>query len=486
VTDLTFQRTGHFWIDNGICGLWHALWARSDEDPSNRSEGFSLRVAGAEAVLSSHSMSLRGESDVVREAQREALKALKERLWRPTKKGKEWWYGPARFLLPQMSNPASFFLTAEEQMGKTQAQGLCDFCGRQGSVKPVGTTEFPLLVTLDKMTSFYSGLSEAQAICPLCTFASKFALFSALYHVQGGLLNLFFLDDVELLSLDRGIRAFSRLAAEAQGLRNVPLSAANVQHASESFVAFLVAALEAYKMRFPGATGDLKAPRRCHLITFSQSGKTTSVEAYAFVPDVAELVLTIEALDWTDTGSKRHNALAAALSWMWFRSDNQVDSVLREELCLRVKQRMDIAEVVAEAIFEAILVRQNKTIDGYHAISLRILIEKYERQVIGIDANLLRNTKDVGTALGQLAAETEEKSILYELRSTRNYGDFLEAIHHVLTRRLGELQVDRRALEGLLRDLDERNWKVFRALTGIYAALEYADRIRGRTKEATA
>jgi len=56
----------------------------------------------------------------------------------------------------------------------------------------------------------------------------------------------------------------------------------------------------------------------------------------------------------------------------------------------------------------------------------------------------------------------------------------------VLTRRLGELQVDRRALEGLLRDLDERNWKVFRALTGIYAALEYADRIRGRTKEATA
>lgn len=478
---IEIRRTGHFWIDNGICGLWQSLLSGAEEEPRRGPNGLSVGVGGCQVTLGEEALVLAGDPQALTAVQRDALAALKERLWRPTKAGKEWWYGPAAQLLPQMSNPDTFFVgVGQGSLGKIRP-AVCDFCDREGPVKPVGTTEFPLLVTLEKMSSFYSELSEAQRVCSECAFASKFALVVALYHIQGGLLNAFFLDDADLLSLDRGIRAFSRLAAETAGLRNVPLSVVNVQYVNESLLSFLVAVLEAYKQRFPNDIDNLYAPRRLHLLAFSRSGKTTTVEGYAFVPNVAELVRIIEFLDWVDTNGKRRNALRAALYWMWFRADSKVDSTLREELCLRLKQRLDIAGVVAEAVMEALLVR-DKPVSGYDSVNLKILVERYEREVMGIDATILKNTKDVGTMLGELAAETEEKSILYELRSTRNHEDFLEAIHHVLTRHLGELEIDRRSVEGVLRDVDEKNWKVFRSLTGIYAALEYAARTREESK----
>jgi len=101
---------------------------------------------------------------------------------------------------------------------------------------------------------------------------------------------------------------------------------------------------------------------------------------------------------------------------------------------------------------------------------------------MNVDEKILESCKSLGNSLGNLAAETDDKSVLYTLRSTRNLDDFLGALHQTLVRYMDEIGVYRKGVERILEEVNDRNWKRYRALTGIYAILRFM-KAKGERKE---
>jgi len=57
--------------------------------------------------------------------------------------------------------------------------------------------------------------------------------------------------------------------------------------------------------------------------------------------------------------------------------------------------------------------------------------------------------------------------------------DFLSALHQVFTRYVDEIKVYRKGIDAIMDEIEDTNWKKYKALVGIYTVLRYMER---RTK----
>ncbi|KPV63114.1 MAG: hypothetical protein AOA66_1025 [Candidatus Bathyarchaeota archaeon BA2] len=93
-----------------------------------------------------------------------------------------------------------------------------------------------------------------------------------------------------------------------------------------------------------------------------------------------------------------------------------------------------------------------------------------------MEPELLENCKNLGRTLGRLSADKDDKDILYALRSVRNLDDLLATFHRIFTRYAEEIKVYVKGFEEILQEINDKNWKKYKSLIGIWAVLSYKEK----------
>jgi len=487
------RRTGNFWIDLGTVALWN-YFATQLQEVNRREDYEEMDAENFKAKLARDSFVVEGEESTVNERLQDAVDFLEERVWGETRRGRMWWKGCAQFFFQQQKNPNDFLSSPQEMVkSKKWRAGICDFCGHKGEmVKSVGTSEIPFIVVRNKFMTFYPNLKRDMNICVACTFASRFALLGIFFNITGDVLNASIMEGEDLLNLSKSLYYFGgQLLAKrlVEDYRNYKSMIYHTQHTLESFLDFLLFSWSKFGEEFVDEEeqelSEAWRGKLFHVFQARKDGKVVTFEHYYIIPDVERVFQVFNIMKWQDRDGKEHNALQHVLNNFYFErrvgKRKEIDTILREDLCRRILYGNEIFDAVENFLYKSALVEE-KFLEPFVVLNFKIFVEKYEEEVIGLEEVVLRDCESVGSVLGSLAASTEDKGVLYTLRSIRSLDDFLESLHQILVRYADELDIYRERVKGILREINEKNWKRYRALIGIYAVLEYMKKKREEEK----
>lgn len=467
------KRTGDFWIDLGIVAFWRQ--SHSSVGTVHMTND-SLVASNNELTLtlSDASLTISGRSEKTAEGfLARQVKRLRDDSWTKTRKGKWWWSGLMNFFFSQQTNPDSFLLTPHQLVVRQRAKwkiGTCDFCGSsEVKVKPAGTTENPFMVVPNKMGNFYSNLKGEILICVNCVFSTKFSpkgLFFTI-SIQDQRIIAFCFEASSLIALDRAYNFLSRLMVEGETYRNFRCIPS--QYPMETFAVFLAQVEQEITARneLAQALGELNL---VHIISMVRKGKTTSVERYYVLPNLPSLFDLTHECQWSSKG-RTINALYETLRRMFFKQGRKFNTAIRESFCLELLNLRPISATVENFVYERM---KESMFDGFYKISLIKLIEVYYVRFLGMDSSTIMMTRNLGEAIGSLAYKTEEKSLLFSLRSCRSHKDVLAFFEQVAIRYMDQTPPDG-DLRSLLTELDQSNWREYKSLISIYAALKYSE-----------
>lgn len=424
----------------------------------------------SESDLVIHSISQKDIEDFLAEQ----IKRLRQDYWVKTRKGKWWWSYIANYFFAQQTNPDQFLLTPSKLLKLQRSKwrvGTCDFCNRTNlKTKAAGTTENPFMVVPERMSSFYSNLQGKISICENCTFATKFSPKSLFFTInfQDQRLLAFCFEAPGLVSLDRAYLAMSRLITESESYRN--FKCLPTAYPMETFASFLTQLQQeiAVKRKMTNLIDQLNV---VHIISMIRSGKTTTVERYYVLPNLPRLLELVNLCQW-DSREKTYNALAEILKIMFYKQGNKFNSVPREAFCFDLFNMRPISQVLENFVYERL--GESERFTRFYAINLYKLIRSYYIGFLNMDENIIKVTRGIGEALAELAHSEDHKSLLFSLRSCRNHEDVLAFFEQILTRYTPQGN-SYSEVPFLLKALDKSNWREYKCLMSIYAALKYSE-----------
>jgi len=438
-----------------------------------------IRVGNVTAVLSPDSLIVKGSAKRICGLLDGSLASLKDSIRLPTKKGNMWWSGVARFFLKQYGKRIDF-LKLPDELKRKGSNGTCDFCARTGlRVSKARTSEHPFLVRTDKMSSFYSQFKGSLNICSSCAFASWFTIPRILFNSdwKENTLSAFFFDSPDLLRLARLQYSLGRLYAE-QSYRNFKTELSYVKYPLENFVDFLLALHhQEINMRESVLQGVT-----VHVFSVRLDGRKVSFTRYYTVPNLPQILNFVALMKWQGAAGQ-HDAIKDVMRKFFFTYGGKHDTVIREELARRFLTSSEIADVMEEFLFRSIL-SENSRLSGFEVISYYKLTNIYEREVLGLNSHILNAARNLGDILGTVAAEKDDKSILYSLRGLRNLEDYYAYLHQFVTRHEDSIQKAniRPTFDTITGEINEGNWRNHKSIVGIYSVLKYVDILNQRQK----
>ncbi len=488
-TSIAFPHTGHFWNDLGVMGVWR--WLVEGPVGINRQDdgGYVVTVGHCQCTLNGDELRVTGQEADVYDLLQRAVDALREQAWQPTKKGKMSWAGPASFLYAGQTNP-NFLLPYEGLAEKQRKSGRCDVCGKESvSVRATGVSYNPLLVSLDRMSSFYSELRGALRICQSCAFTAPFALTQAWYSWNNEFLSLTLLwpSGTDLLGINDFLGQTSRFRVGDSVWRNYKRAFASANSPAACFVN-LVCALWDVSRTETSADALARALNgiQFHAMQLSKAGKTSrgfSVDRYVVIPDPAGVLRLVKSSDRVSKQGKAWNALASVLGDMTVTrhvgGKIQTDSRLLDEIADAIVGRAPIERILEERIYEAL---DQLRVDAvmmapFSVVAFRLLVPVYFKEVKDMATDLLPALQSVGETLGELINITDDRSVLYNLRNARSVDDLLEVLSRAIVRHTdafieGQPELWRNRVRELAQSIDASNWRRVRSLLGLYAGLK--------------
>jgi len=473
-----FSQTGNFWIDFGIVSLWGYLL--KGKHPIHFKENLEFKARNDVAVcLSPDALVLSGGERAIDDTLNESLNELKNAVWGKTRKGKDWWKPEPSFFFKQFGKKIDALLQTPNKLkksGKFRKRNTCNFCGQSNNnVGLVRLSEQPLIVTKDKMMTFYSGFKGKINICTNCTFASHFAparIQGVFSKMAGNTLNMMIPEATDLIDLARLLHWFGQ--EEVVKRVQTPLFG-GFQNILETSMKFL---FETWKMLDEkGLKVDEEfgpKTKRFHVAQLRSEKKVTQVIRYYLLPDIYAIFNAFNCTKYLTREGKTLHTFEGVFNHFYFRTP-KLDTHTREELSYFIIHRMDLCELIEKFLYERELTRGEHLKDSFLIREFGLFVEFYEGRMIKVEESVLGTCKSVGENLGELAFNVDDAGILYTLRSVRNLDDFLASLQSFLTRYVKELQPKfyRKALDDLLMVINDKNWKRFKALVGIYAVLKY-------------
>jgi len=491
---VTFRHSGHFWNDLGVIALWRWL-AENAPEVRKRPDGNYVAVfEGAECVLYADRLEVTGAETASHRVLRGAIEALREQFCGPSSTGRIWWQGPSRMLFPG-AKPEDLQPYNELARGRRwQTPGRCDVCGDETlPVRLMRTAYNPLLVNLKKMSGFYSELRGGYKICQSCAFAAPFALTQAWYSWGDQFLSLTLLWPVgaDLLAVDRFLRQTSNLRIGDDVGRNYERAFSYANSPTSCFLDLLCSLWNISKTHVSAdALMMALAGVQFHAMQLSKPTKTSnviSVDRYEIIPDPAGVLRLVQRSDEVSKQGKVWNVLVSVLSDMPMRRRSpdgkiQVDTRLLDQIADAIVARAPIEGVLEARIYEALnqLETDATQLDNFNVFAFRLFVPIYFKEVKDMTTDLLPALQSVGETLGELVKITDDRSVLYNLRNSRNADDLLEVLSRVVVRHAdafveGKPELWRNRVRELAESIDNSNWRRVRSLLGLYAGLKFIE-----------
>jgi hypothetical protein len=472
---LLLNRTGDFWIDMGIVAFWRQSAPALGDINFNgdllsvQNKDINLKLSDSSLIVSSSS------KPNLENFLSDELARLRNDYWRKTRKGNWWWSPLANYFFSHLNKPEQLLSTPDQfiltQHGKWKLD-LCDFCGRDDvQTKAAGATENPFMVVPGRMSNFYSNLQGEIRICAYCALATRFSLNGLLFtmNFRDQRLLAFCFEAGGLISLDRAYHAISRLVVEKEDYRN--FKCMPTQYPMETFAGFLVR-LEGELIKQQTPVDPFPEVNAVHIFSLVRAGKTTSVERYYSLPNLPRLFDIARDCRWSSQ-DRTYNALGETMSKMFFKQGNKFNTIPRELFCLELFNLRSISSSLEDFLYQW-MKEEAETLGVFYGINIYKLVQEFCIKFLAMDPSVIRVTKSLGESVGNLAHEESQKSLLFSLRSCRNYEDVLAFFEQVLTRYIDKAGLFRE-LNSMLSALDQSNWKEYKSLISIYAALKFSE-----------
>lgn len=493
-TVIQFQHTGHFWNDLGVIALWRWM-VENALDISKTSNGdLMAEFDSCECILYQDRLEASGEEADVYVVLGDAIETLKEQVAQPSKTGKIWWTGPSGLLYT--GQKPDFLLRYEQLPKKTQwrRRGRCDVChDESNAVRTTGTAYNPLLVSVDKMSGFYSELKGGYQICQSCVFAAPFALTQAWYSWGDEFLSLTLLwpVGVDFLAVDRFLQQTTDLHIADNLGRNYKQA---FSYASSTTACFLDLMCSSWTIIRSHTSADVLmmalAGVQFHAMQLSKPSKTSNVvniDRYQTIPDPMGLLHLVQQSDHVSQQGKIWNSLISILNDMPVKRRGpdgkiQADTSLLNQIADAIVAKSSIEGILEQRIYEALdqLHTDATIIEQFNAFAFRLFIPIYFKEVKYMSTDLLSALQSVGETLGELVKITDDRGILYNLRNARNADDLLEVLSRVVVRHADAFierkpELWRNRVRELTEFIDNNNWHRARSLLGLYAGLKFIE-----------
>lgn len=483
------RRTGDFWIDMGLIGLWRAMVARSKGNPVKIGDGFRTDIllddlygdgkVGINATLSHTGLTLQYiDNETLDKELANALESIKSNYFGKAKTGRMWWQRLGLFFFKNQ-DPETFFELPTKIAGKKKTKwkvGTCDFCGMEKrNIKQAGAGEHLMVVVPGKFSSFYSNLRGDTKICNWCAFASKFAPLRLFYTTSKNSITGIAFEANDLLDLLSIFNYFSNLLAQSEWYRNFPSILRYTQYPLETFLDFLFAAiLEMEKKRDLEGKNLLESGliSNVHIIQAS-SGQGLSIDRYYVIPNIPKVFDFISACNWLDKNQRSYNSLFETAKILVSRQGTDGEYVMCEEFSRRLFYTRDVSGLLEEFLIQQIGKKSN--MQSSAAFNIDKFITMHTLNQMGMDSHQLNVAKQLGGLIGQLASDTDNKSLLYNLRSVGNLSSLLAFFNHLLVRYMDDIKPRRQDFETLVGEIDNTNWFTYKSLIGIFSVLRYTE-----------
>ena len=456
--------TGNFWIDNGLVVLY--------------------RLFGE------------GEFEV-----EELLKALLEKLVQET--GNEGEYVDPKtgeikkYPKKNWLYPANLFIKATPRAPKTKIDGkdyftcppvydlkltfsrkkeICDLCGETVPLTKAKMWNYPFVVEPGKFANFYPGLKRELKICPTCAVAGLAAYLGWLWCAQGRDALHIFCFHGDLADLERLQReVFDPLRLEEKG-RNVPLAFYG-PYLHETVLGLLLRLFslvrrnsqEAEKLspearellaQLLGATERPAFHLSLYVVT-GKPGQAFNMQSFKEFSRLAALYRLYEAFLEILPSERPQEILEGVFRQFQKREGRGYNTIWREKIAAAVLDFVDPLPFVEDFLYEGPEKRPLvfKTLEVF---------EVYLKEVLNMDAQLLRVIRGFGYSLGSHAQKENEMGLLYALRNAKNLDEFFRVLNDVQYRLGLTIPEDILAVEsGEL--IKSSPWRRVKTLLSIYA-----------------
>lgn len=529
--ELTFSRTGNFWIDNGLVALFEYL--RNFLDKQDRLEvlsglsanGFSLKVPITKATQLLQQTKEALEAKLVSETKNEGwyyepssgeLKIYSKRDRRPHSKfflgqitpapDKKLPFSQAE---PALQQQIQKFLKAHKQkpygtkgneyiplspmrikipikLDLTPGKKVCDLCGRSvKKLEELKQYQFPFLVTKGKLDTFYSHHKASYQICSLCSLTSIFTLDNLLFSIVGdtGLLYLFY--DADLAGLwEWRKRVVEYLKPHQENaFRNFELQGYGTNYLKETLLGLLYELWEKVRGFSDEERRGLFTKRIYSFMAIGGRGTdfrgffeyARLESAFEFFKQLDEsLAIAFERIPEERRFGHTPNFRSIFSQFYTVRETARgprYDTLVREQLSERVLGFEPIHKIIEAFLFEA--QRSVWFLDEF--------VRFYAKEVDGMEASLLDLTQRLGGLIGAKASGSEKKSVLYDIRNAKNLDEFLRTLNQIqfTFEKEGGIHVHRELLEAL----DESSWERYKSLVSIFAMNTYLAELYRKGKQ---
>ncbi|AEH44111.1 hypothetical protein Thein_0226 [Thermodesulfatator indicus DSM 15286] len=469
------RQRGNFWIDNGLVVLYRLF-----------GEGEFEHEQLLEAIVEKLVQETENEGEYV-DTETGAIKKYPK---------KNWLY------------PANLFIKATPKASKTKIDGKtyftspptydlklsfsrkkesCDLCGETAPLTKAKMWNYPFVVEPGKFANFYPGLKRELKICPTCAVAGLAAYLGWLWCAQGREALHIFCFQGDLKDLERLQREIFDHLRLGNKKRNTPLAFygpylhettlglllrlfSYVRRNSEEAEKLSDEALELLTKLFGASENPLSRPLVLYVVT-GKPGKAFDMQAFKEFSHLATLYRLYEAFVESLPSERPQEILEGVFRQFQKKEGRGYNTIWREKIAAAVLEFGDPLPFIEDFLYEGSEKRPLvfKTLEVF---------EVYLKEVLNMDAQLLKVIRGFGYTLGSHAQKENEMGLLYALRNAKNLDEFFRVLNDVQYRLGLTVPEDMLAVEsGEL--IKGSPWRRVKTLLSIYAMNAF---LRGQTE----
>jgi len=352
----------------------------------------------------------------------------------------------------------------------------CDLCGEKQTLTKAKMWNYPFVVEPGKFANFYPGLKRELKLCPTCAVAGLAAYLGWLWCAQGRDALHIFCFHGDLKDLERLQReVFEPLRLEEKG-RNIPLAFYGPylhettwglllrlfsyvrRHSEEEKLA--PEAQELLAQLFGSSEQPATRPLVLYVIT-GKPGQAFNMQAFKEFSRLNALYRLYDAFIESLPSKNPQEVVENIFRQFQKREGQSYNTLWREKIAAAVLDFKDPLPFIEDFLYESVEKRPLlfKTLDVF---------EVYLKEVLDMDAQLLKVIRGFGYNLGSSAQKENEMGLLYALRNAKNLDEFFRVLNDIQYRLKLTVPEDILAVEkGEI--IKGSPWKRVKTLLSIYA-----------------
>ncbi|GAB63840.1 hypothetical protein KSU1_D0531 [Candidatus Jettenia caeni] len=333
----------------------------------------------------------------------------------------------------------------------------CSFCGdRFKKLISLDRMHFPLLVGFPNLKTFYSNLDSEFRLCGKCSLAALAGSYKSYFSIHNAYLSCFILYDPDLSEMYRLQSEVGALTGNPYG--NFDKQSVITTYLYETLFVFLLSLFEKLRCDSKQEWFNRITAKKIIGILALKQGNTVIVEHMVEFSRITELFVFFEKsrnLPLIGRGKKEAIEWTAFLNALYSKTDE--NSVLRNHICERILNFTKTNDLLEEYLFRS--ERTNK--------NLFYFIRLYNKEVAGMEESMIALCAAIGGEIGRKSKAKDTKGFLYAIRNCRCQSEFIKILSQI------QFPLEISYNRNLFDSLREENWEDYKSLISIFAANQF-------------